>query len=830
MKDFTVACMTKNSPFKKRIIVFHNAAGFDAHLWYKELIVAKSPPKSIIRKGQKIISMELAQNGIKCRDSLQFLPGTPLSAFPKMFGLETGPKGDFPHGLNTPEWIQWGKNIIYREMVDGEEHRFPLLKYFWPEKLHQDRLCLLKRWHQEMVIKFDQDPSLEYCPEKELVKYCRQDVRVLREGFETYRKTWTKQYPGLEPLDSLTFPAYNNKILRDVYMPKDSLCLLPPLGYDDKNRQYSVTSMAWIAWMERRLGLRNVRTARKGFEVKISGYNMDGTGVDSNGDLQILQFHGCYWHGHDCIEKRSEILDTRHERTIAMDEHMEQLSGNPLSPYGKFTYHRIYECEFWAQVGDNPTMSAFVEDYMSKFSREPLRLREALRGGRTNAIKHHIVPVPDGWILYYDDYTSLYPAVNFGINGEVWPIGHPEIYIGKDLELAPPEAKDWFGFASVVLLPPKDLLHPVLGQSIGGKLLFHLCTTCAENLQQGPCSHSDKEREIKGTFFTGEISLAISKGYKLIWTQELWHWPPEQRSPDLFRGLILDQYAKKALSSPVPKDPEEFRRLLDEYKDTMGLDLKEEDFKENKAMRALAKFSLNNIWGFLGKRNDMEETEFVNSFARFLELQNDESLEITRTEITDDEESVLVTFKPLHEEASRNGNIALAAMTTAYARMALYKVIDQYPEQVVYMDTDSLFLLLPPGVQPPPTSTVLGGLKDEIYEEFGAGAKITQFASIGPKSYTYSVAKDGQVLKEVVKMKGISFNSEASSVVTPAAMRNLQPGGEKLQAPQHVIRKDIFKTRMWNAEMVKQVRFQSRKRWFKPAPNALLDTLPYGFV
>ena len=56
---------------------------------------------------------------------------------------------------------------------------------------------------------------------------------------------------------------------------------------------------------------------------------------------------------------------------------------------------------------------------------------------------------------------------------------------------------------------------------------------------------------------------------------------------------------------------------------------------------------------------------------------------------------------------------------------------------MVYFDTDSVFLLLPPGVKPPPTSTVLGGLKDEILEEHGPEASITSFHSIGPKSYTY---------------------------------------------------------------------------------------------
>ena len=79
--------------------------------------------------------------------------------------------------------------------------------------------------------------------------------------------------------------------------------------------------------------------------------------------------------------------------------------------------------------------------------------------------------------------------------------------------------------------------------------------------------------------------------------------------------------------------------------------------------------------GFLGKRNDEEETEFVTSLGRFLELQNDKTKHVSRSTVSDDEEIVMVVHKPLHEEAGIHGNIALAAMTTAYARIALYKVL-----------------------------------------------------------------------------------------------------------------------------------------------------------
>ena len=184
----------------------------------------------------------------------------------------------------------------------------------------------------------------------------------------------------------------------------------------------------------------------------------------------------------------------------------------------------------------------------------------------------------------------------FSVNEEEWPIGMPDIFIGKDLERAPP-LRECLGFAQVKVIPPRDLLHPVLGQSINDKLLFHLCSTCAQESREGYCPHSDEERALEGTFFTAELNLAVQKGYRVVEMTELWNWRPERRTKDLFKDMIRDQYVKKAKASKFPSEPRKQQALLDEYMEVMGIQLRKEDFQENKALRALAKFSLNNLWG-----------------------------------------------------------------------------------------------------------------------------------------------------------------------------------------------------------------------------------------
>ena len=85
----------------------------------------------------------------------------------------------------------------------------------------------------------------------------------------------------------------------------------------------------------------------------------------------------------------------------------------------------------------------------------------------------------------------------------------------------------------------------------------------------------------------------------------------------------------------------------------------------------------------------MKSSEFVNSEARFKELTTDPAIDVEEVRIMADEDWLLVGYKPKKEAASRTGSVVLAALTTAYARMRLYQVINAYSDHVVYMDTDS---------------------------------------------------------------------------------------------------------------------------------------------
>ena len=79
-------------------------------------------------------------------------------------------------------------------------------------------------------------------------------------------------------------------------------------------------------------------------------------------------------------------------------------------------------------------------------------------------------------------------------------------------------------------------------------------------------------------------------------------------------------------------------------------------------------------------------------------------------------------------------------------------------------------------------------------------------------------------------MKGVCFNAEAAKTVSSSAMEGLtKDHDQQLHARQHLIRKDLFKTKLWNSSTSKRVQFQSKKRWILPGHNPTQDTLPYGY-
>jgi len=144
----------------------------------------------------------------------------------------------------------------------------------------------------------------------------------------------------------------------------------------------------------------------------------------------------------------------------------------------------------------------------------PLNTRDALYGGRTEAMRLHYKIKEGEETVQYCDVMSLYPFICKYIK---FPIGHPIIHVGDtcaDIETC----LTMEGLMKCKIVPPQNLYHPILPYRYDKKLLFCLCRTCVqEHNATSECQHrSDAERCLEGTWVIDEVRLAVDKGYKIF--------------------------------------------------------------------------------------------------------------------------------------------------------------------------------------------------------------------------------------------------------------------------------------------------------------------------
>ena len=136
--------------------------------------------------------------------------------------------------------------------------------------------------------------------------------------------------------------------------------------------------------------------------------------------------------------------------------------------------------------------------------------------------------------------------------------------------------------------------------------MFPLCKTCADTLNQNPCTHTAQERAILGTWCHVELMKAIEKGYEVLEIHEVWHW--EETSNQLFSPYVNLFLKIKQEASGYPKHcvtDEQKQRYIDEYYEHEGIRLDPNKIEYNSGLRFLAKLMLNSLWGTYNLRKTL---------------------------------------------------------------------------------------------------------------------------------------------------------------------------------------------------------------------------------
>jgi hypothetical protein len=298
---------------------------------------------------------------------------------------------------------------------------------------------------------------------------------------------------------------------------------------------------------------------------------------------------------------KDEILAERYEKTMSR---MEQITR------AGYYVTIMWECEFNIVQKKPELLSDPIVQY------PPLRTRDALYGGRTDAMYLHYKAREDETIEYCDT-MSLYPYIcKYG----KFPIGHPAVHVGdtcKDVEAC----LKMEGLMNCTIVPPKNLYHPVLPFRCRKKLLFCLCRTCVLQQNTGDeCRHySDAERALTGTWVIDEVRLAVEKGYKLLDVHEVYEYQVTQYNRATDEGGLFVEYINtflklKAEASGYPswvQTPDDEDRYIQLFWESEGIHLNKDLIYHNPAKRGLAKLCLNSMWGKLTEKSNRTQTKLI---------------------------------------------------------------------------------------------------------------------------------------------------------------------------------------------------------------------------
>ncbi|XP_046857163.1 uncharacterized protein LOC124450550 [Xenia sp. Carnegie-2017] len=414
----------------------------------------------VIHSGQKVMELFLKDYQMTLIDSLNFL-SMPLSDLPETFGLDLSmySKGDFPFKFNTRENQKYVGPIL-------------ALEYYSPDAKSKCKRDELIAWHQNLI---DEGYVLDF--QKEMYKYCSQDVTILRLCCMEFRKLFLAE-TRVDPFCYCTIASSVMAVFHSNYLKEKTIGIVPRNMYRDSNKPYSNSAIEWLEFVSFQTKSNIKHALHNGGEKVIHDsllnkhYYVDGFCEDTN---TVYEFYGKVYHGCPlCLDLKSEnpyrtgtTPREAYNRTIDREKRLTELG---------YKVKTIWEHDF-KQLRQTPQMQHFLNTHEFITDLYPA---DSFFGGRVEGFKL-FRKAEENEKIFYNDFTSLYPFVMKNCR---YPIGHPTI-IRKNFE----DLSNYFGLIKCRVLAPAGLYHSVLPMKVNGKLMFPLCKQCAITAS-AECHHS----------------------------------------------------------------------------------------------------------------------------------------------------------------------------------------------------------------------------------------------------------------------------------------------------------------------------------------------------
>lgn len=652
--------------FKSVVVLAHNGQAYDHHFILRHILENTDLKPKIIKRGTKLLMVNVGRR-IKLIDSINYFP-MKLAALPKAFGLTELKKGYFPHLFNTL------KNANYIGPL-------PDAKYYTPNTMKTSDRDRFLQWHASQ-----QNTTFDL--QQEMTDYCISDVEILTQTCVKFHNMMIEAGNVSPFTEAITIPGACNKLFRRQFLKPNTMGVIPKNGYRATDVQSKIATQ-WLIYEETARGI-DIQHSVKQRETKIDGIKVDGYCPET---LQIFEFQGCYFHGcpkcysnvarDDTLhEDSTDCFNARYERTVQKVARLRQKGYEVIE---------MWEHEFQDVLKKDPVLQLKLENH-PLLVYAPLEPRDAFYGGRTGNTRSFYQCKP-GEKIKYVDVCSLYPWV---CKHGRFPIGHPTAILVGEEQCQNQDLAKINGLIKCKILPPTDLYHPVLPMKMNDKLMFILCRTCGQTLNKDQCTHSDDERALTGTWVTEEINKALSVGYKVLKTYEIWAYDITQfdkanNTEGLFTAMMNKFIKIKQQASGWPSEcetEEQKQAYIDQFLDQEDIQLQYADIAKNPGLRSLAKLILNSFWGKLAQKINQPQCSIVRNPADLYQLSSNPGKHLSHLTIIN--ETVLLASWSYKDEAADTldtVNVVTAAYVTAQARLKLYSYLEKLGDRALYYDT-----------------------------------------------------------------------------------------------------------------------------------------------
>ena len=167
----------------------------------------------------------------------------------------------------------------------------PDISYFGADKMSHSERSEFMRW-------YDSEKDEVFDNRRILKQYCQDDVTVLRQACQIFRREFIEIGSNEVFLESFTIASACNKVFRKRFLKHDTIGLIPTGGYSCNNN-YSKKALMWLLHVEQKDGCQ-VSHARYGREYRLPelpNFSMDGYCEETR---MAYEFYGCFYHGHTC--------------------------------------------------------------------------------------------------------------------------------------------------------------------------------------------------------------------------------------------------------------------------------------------------------------------------------------------------------------------------------------------------------------------------------------------------------------------------------------------------------------------------------------------------